>query len=76
MAAVLGLGNAVPESVTKVISSFLGRSWSVVGSCGTDANDVANLPDIQNCLERNTSSGYFELYRDSLEQGRLWIVET
>ena len=73
MAAVLGLGNAVPESVTKVISSFLGRSLSVVGSCGTDANDVANIPDIQNCLERTPSE--LSLYSDSLERDCLWRLD-
>ena len=77
MAAVLGLGNGVIEPVMNRISAFLGRSWSVVGSCNTDANDVANIADVLNCPEWDPINRYDEeeLYDDSLEPDCLWRLD-
>lgn len=69
MAATLGVGKVLFTNAVDVISSFLYRSLSVAATCDADANDIANLADVEadNYAE---SSGYYlnsMLYVESLE---------
>ena len=72
MAAVFGIGKAVTETVN-FFHSLFDDSSSAAATYGTDANDIANIADIDNYVHCIPEEYWHSLlYEGSLE--RAWLT--
>ena len=37
---------SLPDESVDIVSSFVGRPWSLAGSCGSCGDDIANMDDV------------------------------
>ena len=81
MAAFIALGKTLGDHASDIISSFLYRSQTVVGTCATDASDIATLSglgDIDELAEQPVFcyGGSLEIIAmaTSLTAGELFVV--
>lgn len=67
MAAFIVFEHTLGDHVANIVSSFLYRSQTVAASFGTDANDIANLEDLNGWILWPFSDEDLELLRQLSE---------